>query len=473
MIRILLFLLVAVSTPALAREWFVSTSGNDSSGTGSLASPFRTVKHVLSTSLNMTSPGDIITLRAGTYNECDVRLRKPLTLRSYGSERAHIHCDMNVSNSVTIQIDTGASGSQLSQLEISGGQYYGVMLQTDWDPDPCCQNASGPSNVVLQDLKIHDTGRDGVKITPKSNHVTIRNNEIWNTGAIYPPGTILDNRNADGIDSVNVSFLLIEDNYIHDISTTGLYFKGGSSDVTVQRNRIENTGMAGILVGFDTSVEFFDLSINPQFYESIRGTVRNNIIRNTVWEGIGLYSAKDAVVANNTIINTAQDGHAALYFGVPAQDWDPAAGRPPSVNPIIRNNLVIQYGGKCIEIRYWNDMGGVSGLSGNPNTDWNGYTNSNGACVFRDARPGSPINGNATLSQWIAYENTDTHSLYAAFTVDSSGHLMAGSPAIDAGTVIPQVTDDFDKQQRYAPYDIGADEVAAPPPNEIFGSGFD
>src|SRR5690606_6459888 len=118
---------------------------------------------------------------------------------------------------------------------------------------------------LLEDLKIHDTGRDGIKITPKSNHVTIRNNEIWKTGAAEAPGTPLDNRNADGIDSVNVSNLVIEDNYIHDISTTGLYFKGGSSDVLVQRNRIENTGMSGILVGFDTSVEFFDLTINPQF----------------------------------------------------------------------------------------------------------------------------------------------------------------------------------------------------------------
>ena len=472
MLRVLLTLLVVVSTPALATEWFVSPSGNDNSGNGSFSAPFRTVRHVLSTSLNMTNPGDTITLRAGTYNECDVRLRKRLTLRSYGSERAHIHCAITTADSVTIQIDTNASGSRLSQLEISGGMYYGVMLQTDWY-NGGGENLLGPSNVILEDLKIHDTGRDGVKLTPKSNNLILRNNEIWNTGAVYPPGTPLDNRNADGIDSVNVFQVLIEDNYIHNISTTGLYFKGGSTDVTVQRNRIEDTGMAGILVGFDTSVDYFDHASNPQYYESIRGTVRNNIIRNTVYEGIGLYSAKDAVVANNTIINTAQDGHAALYFGVPAQDWDPVAGRPPSVNPLIRNNLVIQYGGKCVEIRYWSEMGGVAGLTGNPNTDWNGYTNSNGACVFRDARPGSPISGNATLSQWVAYEQTDTHSLYAAFTVDSSGHLMAGSPAIDAGTVIAQVSDDFDKQQRYAPYDIGADEVAAPPPNEIFASSFD
>ena len=131
MFRILILLLALVSLPAAAKEWFVAPNGSDNAS-GTLAAPFKTVRHVLDTSLDMTSAGDVITLRAGTYNECDVRLRKPLTLRSYASERAHIHCNITVNNSVTIQIDTSASGSVLRQLEISGGMYYGIQLQTDW-----------------------------------------------------------------------------------------------------------------------------------------------------------------------------------------------------------------------------------------------------------------------------------------------------------------------------------------------------
>jgi hypothetical protein len=473
--RFLLILLAAMSGPALAAEWFVSPSGNDS-GQGTLASPFRTVKHVLDTSLDMTSAGDTITLRAGTYNECDVRLRKPLTLRSYGTERAHIHCDITVADSVTVEIDTGASGSHLNNLEISGGMYYGVMLQTDWYQD----SGTGPSNVLLENLYVHDTGRDGFKITPKSNHVTIRHNEIAHTGAAEPPGTPLDNRNADGIDSVNVSFLLIQDNYIHDISTTGMYFKGGASDVTVERNRVENTGLCGICVGFDTSVEFFDTSINPNYYENIRGTVRNNVVRNTVYEGIGMYSAQDPVVANNTIVNTAQLGHAAIYFGTPAQDWDPIAGRPPTINPLVRNNLVIQNGGKCVEIRYFSELNGYTepsgliGVTGNPNTDWNAYYDSTGACVFSDNRPGHEVAAATTLGQWAAHEGADTHSVNAVLAVDATGQLPAGSPAIGAGTTLTQVTDDIDGQRRFPPYDIGAYQVSSgPPPNEIFKSGFE
>ncbi|MBJ6982866.1 MULTISPECIES: right-handed parallel beta-helix repeat-containing protein [unclassified Luteimonas] len=454
-----------MAAPANAAEWFVSPTGNDSSGNGSIGSPFRTVKRVLSTTNGVVSAGDTVTLRGGaTYNECDVRLRKPLTLRSYPGERAHIHCDVNTPDSVTIQIDPGASGSRLSNLEISGGRYYAVMLQTSWYQGGPSSN-KGAENVVLEDLLIRDTGRDGIKVTPKSNNATIRRVEIRNTGKMYPAGTSPDAMNADGIDNVNGSGMLVEDSYIHDIATTGLYFKGGAADVVVQRNRIENTGMAGILVGFDTSTEFFDLQLNPQYYESIRGTVRNNVVRNTQYAGIGLYAAKDALVANNTIVNAARKGHGALYFGVPFQDWDPLAGRPASVNPKLVNNLVIQDGGNCIDIRYSGELGGLSGLSGSANSNYNGFHNA--SCTFRDSRPGSGLTTAGTLGQWRSATGQDANSKLAAFSVNATGHIAAGSPAIGGGIPLSQVVHDIDMHVRGTSNDIGADQLAGgttPPP---------
>lgn len=464
------------AVPAMAAEWFVSPSGNDSSGTGSIASPFRTVRRVVDTSIGVVNAGDTITLRAGTYNECDVRLRKPLTLRSYSGERAHVHCDITVPDSVVVQIDRAASGSRVAGLELSGGMYYGVMLQTDWWGTG--QGGTGPSNVVLEDLYIHDTGRDGIKLTPKTNHVTIRRNEIARTGAAEPPGTALDYRNADGIDMVNVQNVTVEDNYIHDISTTGLYFKGGSSDVVVQRNRIENTGMGGILAGFDTSVEFFDLDVNPHYYEAVRGQVVNNVVRNTDYEGIGLYSAQSTLVANNTIVDTGKVGHSAIYYGVPAQDWDPNAERPATTGAVVRNNLVIQDGGTCVEIRWFRDLE-ASGLSGSPDVDYNAYYDRSGSCRFVDNRPGTPDgirNDNGTrggnLALWRSVEQADAHSFETVLSVDENGHLPPGSPAIKAGQALPQFSDDIERRPRSAPYDIGAHE-ASPPREEVFQNGFD
>ena len=456
-----------------AAEWFVSHGGSDSSGTGTIAQPFRTISHVLAPGNGIVEAGDTVTLRGppgnNTYNECEVRLRLPLTLRSHPGEMAHIHCDISNVDTVAVQIDPGASGSRLSRLEISGGYYYGVFLQTDWEQG-ANEAGHGPLNVIIEDSKIHDTGRDAIKITPHSDYATIRRCEIWNSGAIYPPGTPLDDKNAEGIDNVNGSGMVVEDNWIHDTATTGVYFKGGATDVVVQRNRIENPGLAGILVGFDTSPEYFDLDGNPGYFEAIDAIVRNNIVVGGAYSGIGLYASRDALVANNTIIGTAALGHAAIYFGVTFQDWDPSALRPANANPTIRNNLVVQDGRPCVAVRYSDELGGLSGLDGSPGTDFNAFHDSQGACGFIDRRPGSPIDGGGTLVQWRAHTGADADSFEAPLPLAADGHLQPGNPAIDAGETRADVTDDIDGQSRSGPNDIGADELAG---DVIFSNGFD
>src|SRR5690606_35545759 len=173
--------LALASAPAWSAELFVSTSGNDSSADGSTSRPYRTIQRAISDS----RAGDTVTVRAPsgnrTYGEC-VRLRHRLTLRSPSGERAHIQCSASNAGASAAQVDPGASGSRIANLEISGGYNYGIMLQTDWyQGDP--PSVTGASNVVMEDLLIHGTGRDGIKITPKSNGATIRRVEIRNTGA--------------------------------------------------------------------------------------------------------------------------------------------------------------------------------------------------------------------------------------------------------------------------------------------------
>jgi parallel beta-helix repeat protein len=308
---------------------------------------------------------------------------------------------------------------------------------------------------------VHDTGRDAIKITPKSNNATIRRCEIYNSGRIYPPGTPLEDRNAEGIDNVQGSGMKVQDSHVHDTSTNGIYFKGGASDVVIERNRVERTGEAGILVGFDTSPEFFDLAQNPQYYEAVRGVVRNNIVRDTDYAGIGLYASRDAVVANNTLINTARVGHGALYFGVTLQDFDPIAGRPANVSPRILNNLVQQTTsrGPCVSIRFANELGGLSGLSGASGIDYSLFGSSTG-CRFFDQRPGSVLDEGGSFAQWRQAALADAHSSEGAVALTADGHLTAGASAIGAGTTLTEVADDFDHQARTAPVDIGADEFA-------------
>ena len=460
-----LLLCAALSTPlALAGEWFVSPLGSDTSGNGSITQPFKTLKYLLEPANDLVKAGDIVTLRGQqgnhVYREIEVRLRVPLTLRSYPGEWAVLECPIDQEDTVCVQIDPQASGSRISRLEISGGNLYGLFFQTDYDArdNP---SGKGASDVILEDCSIHDTGRDAIKITPKSDNITIRRCEIYNTGRIYPAGTSLDDKNAEGIDNVNGSGMTIEDSWIHDIATTGLYFKGGAADVIVQRNRIERTGMGGIMVGFDTSPDFFDTVANPRYFESIRGTLRNNVVRDTGYAGIGLYAAQDAVVANNTIVNTAKLGHAAIYFGVTLQDYEPQAGRPPNINPTIRNNLVLQNGGDCMGIRWANEINpqGLSGLTGSPGSDANWFHNTTGPCRFSDTRPGSPLTEGGSLANWQTQLQADRLSQSGAITVRTDGHLPPGSPAKGKGLPLAQVSDDMDGQVRSGAIDIGADQA--------------
>jgi hypothetical protein len=457
-------LAAACAWPAAARTWHVSGAGSDSQGDGSSARPFRSIRRVIDPEWDLVSPGDVVELDGrpgqGRYDECDVRLRVRLTLRSAPGGRAHIHCDPDTPDSVTVQIDPDASGSVLSNLEISGGHYYGVMLQTNWyqgGPD----HDTGANDVVLEDLLIRDTGRDGIKITPRSRRTTIRRVEIHGTGRRDP-------ENADGIDNVNGDGMVVEDSYIHDIATTGLYFKGGARDVVVQRNRIENTGDAGILAGFDTSVDFFDLEANPRYHEAIRGVVRNNVVRNTRYAGIGLYATLDTVVAHNTIIDAAREGQAALFFGIVFQDWHGDAGRPPNTGATLVNNLVVQEGGNCVEIRWSPELGGLSALAGQPRMDYNAYPRGSRPCRFLDQRPESPLPLPApNLERWSRAMGVDAHSVQAAIGIDDRGRPLPGSPVVGAGTPLPGVGEDIEGAARSpsAPtigaYEAPADEAAA------------
>jgi hypothetical protein len=445
-------------TAASAATYYVSTAGSDVSGNGSLASPFRTIGHALA----VAAPGDEIVLRGApavannVYAEA-IRIQQPnTTVRSQTGEWAVIQCpttDESIGQCVRFDVDS--HGSRLQRVEVIGGYYYGIKLETKWDWGGT--DRSGASHILLEEIRVHDTGRDAIKITPGCDDVTIRRAEIFNSG-------VRDGSNAEGIDNVNGDRMLVQDSYLHDIATNGIYFKGGSTDSVVERNRIERVGGAGVLVGFDTSPEFFDLAANPHYYESIRGVVRNNIIADTQGSGIGLYAAKDAQIWNNTLINTAKAYHSPIYFGLAYQDWDPQAGRPPSVNPVIRDNLVYQSSNlptECVFIRYSNDLGGLSALTGMPAMDYNLYFHAAGGCSFTDQRPSSPLE-HGTLGGWQVHIGGESHSLASDPLLAADGHLAAGSPAVDAGSC-GGPSDDFDGDLRPqgASCDIGADEAAS------------
>lgn len=112
-----------------------------------------------------------------------------------------------------------------------------------------------------------DTGNAGIRITPGCDDITIQCSEIYNTGRVRADS-------AEAVDNVNGDRMTIRYSYIHNTRGTGLYFKGGSIDCLIENNIIENSDFGGIFIGFDTSPEWFDLTVNPEYYESISGKIQ-------------------------------------------------------------------------------------------------------------------------------------------------------------------------------------------------------
>lgn len=109
--------------------------------------------------------------------------------------------------------------------------------------------------VVLRNLRISDVGsdgnHDGLKLSGLSNFmVTNCTIERWGT------------RGGSAIDMVGCHRGVIEACTIRHINPeppncTGVQAKGGSSDITVRRNRFENAGGRAVNIGGSTGLKFF------------------------------------------------------------------------------------------------------------------------------------------------------------------------------------------------------------------------
>lgn len=458
------------ASPLAAAIWFVAPNGNDNQA-GTLASPFKTIEKAL----DAAAPGDEIRLRNGTYTSHEIRITKnDLTIRSYPGEWAKIVCSVDVEDEASCiwYSEPEVTGGLLENLEIIGGYYYGIKFETNWDWGLPPGQERGVRNVTIKGCKIHDTGRDCIKITPACLGLQFISCEIYNSGV--GPSNLPANGgpNAEGIDNVNGDGMVVRNCFIHHISTSGVYVKGGAKDCMIEENLIYNTQEGGILLGFYTDAEFFDRDgTNANYWECQYSVARNNIVYNTGGAGIGFFAARNCSAYNNTIITASGNFHAPLYFS-PGEIWidDNTTLTPKNFNIEVYNNIVIDQSGTgdedfTVQIR-------ENSLSGTNLIDYNIYFKTAGLAQFDDGVSWPGLN----FSQWKSQLGFDSHSSEQTLLLDNNLHLLAGSPAIDAGRPTPAQRD-YDGQPRTNNPDIGADEfgsgtpLTVPPPPGVIGTG--
>lgn len=447
----------------MAADIIVAPSGDDW-GAGTLSQPFQTIRRAL----DAAQPGDTITLRNGVYEggiNIDI---DNLTIRSMPGEWAVIESPLTQQtdgrgNSV-IRYNYDVQGGRLENLEIAGGYWYGVMMWDWWDPTWGPESTHvGASGITLEGLKIHDTGVDGVKITPGANDISIVHSEIYNTGRRAP-------QSADGIDNNNGDRMIARGNYIHDTASIGILTSGGAVDALIEQNFVQDTAGAGIVVGFYSEAEWMEPATNPEYFTSINAIARNNIIVDAGQAGIGIYASQNAQVVHNTIVNAAADAQAPLQFaGIELwlSDADPYH-HVASAGLLVANNLITTASDndtRMVDIR-------EGSYTGQLNLDHNLYfgTNNRGI-LFIDRNLTGDGTPEQTFSQWKANYGYDAHSLLADPQLDASWHLTAASPAIGRAIPLANLATDFDSQPRAADPPAEADPPGeVDPPEPDFGA---
>lgn len=422
----------------------VDVAGVGDNSDGSIEHPFTSI----GAALQVAKPNDEIIIAPGEYRE-SLRIRAPsITLRSASLHQARIinpYDDPDVY--FALRIDAAAHNTRIIGLDISGGYYYTVSLESEWSGS--ASGKEGVQYVLLSQNRLHGSGRDVVKLKPLVKHVVIERNEIFDSGK-------RSDQNAEGIDNVNAHYLTVQDNFIHNTATTAIYVKGGASHSVIQRNYIRDAGFGGILVGFDTSPDFFDLTINPEMFEALQTVVKNNIINGTGAAGIGVYAAKDTTLLHNTVLNAAKTHHAALFFGNTLQNRDINAQRPPAENIRAYGNVFHSIGrNPVVSIRFMQDreLGALSALKGMPLLGANLYASAQGSVSFTDTRPDSNLT-TRSLQNWQQHTGSDHGSRQGRISLGIDYLILVDDQPAYLRDIF--VEDNYYGEKREQPLRIGA-----------------
>lgn len=388
---------IAVNNPTPTIDTFyVAITGNDSTGTGTSAAPWRTIAKGFS----MMTSGDTLIIRPGTYVESAVNLglNSPFIIPSGVSDSQRTVVMAETDRSVTIRPSSGTGCLFVHSrnfITIRGIIFDGV-------------NIGGNSLYV---------GRASTS-NPATTNISIINCDGINANPTSGGGGLSIGFNQDGVDGQN---FLIKDcrafncghvsggNQVH-----GIYASG--QDVIIEGGEYFNNAGHGVHV----------------FAHDVVNGNNDNIVRgvkayNNGSHGIGLYNGSNLRCYNNLVYDNggslAGTGGIAIRFSGLA---------------VVLNNTIFSNTANGIWITSTN--GG--------STIRNNIIYQNGGSTILDT-PGLSTKTNNIEGVNPLFVNQSAFDF----------HLLQGSPAINAGfDVSSTLTTDFDNVTRTSPFDCGAYE---------------
>ena len=216
--------------------------------------------------------------------------------------------------------------SDVSHLEI-----HDLILQNSsangLNIDDGGSRASPTHHILLENLIIRNIGssgnQDGIKLSGVDDFV-VRNSEISRWGTY-----------GSGIDMVGAHRGLIEGNRFVGRSIAGgngVQAKGGSLDVVIRGNRLENAGSRAVQIGGSTGLQFFRPNSSVG-YEAKDITVEQNFIIGSE-AAVAFVSSDGGIVRHNTIYHPSR-----WVFRILNENRNP--GFINTRNGVISDNIIV------------------------------------------------------------------------------------------------------------------------------------
>lgn len=425
------------AAPAVAAEWFVAPGGI---GTGTATAPFGRIQDGIA----KAQAGDTVTVAAGTYNESLVTVRggmpnAPIRVRAQG-----------VRGSVIVTVR-----GRVLQVNHPYITVEGLVLDGQYGQADTVDVNDGANFLTLRNLEVRRSSKDLIDIgSPQS--LLIEGCLIHH--ALNAAGGRTD---AHGIVASAVRGMTIRDTEIHTFSGDGFQIDPGRlapgwSHILVERTKIwleplpapANGFAAGVVPG-ENAVDTKSRGTLPRATLEIRDTAAWGF-RNGLLNNMAAFNLKEnvAVVVNRV---TVYDSEIAFRLR------GPRGGANGGAAVTVMNALV-------------HDTTTAYRYEGDPTVNvWNGTIGLNVTRPFQAASSvsdGIDVRNLAMIGARpaIAAHASNLSVAAGAFVNAAGGNysLVAGSPAIDAGVAIPEVTVDRagTRRPQGAGYDVGAYEAA-------------
>jgi len=286
----------------------------------------------LQQAFNDAQPGDTIVIAAGTHL---LGGQGNQVIRRSGSAAAWI--DIRGADGTRPIIDLQGSGElrisgsfvALQHVEIRSGAGNNLHIAPE---------TLDLSNIIVRDVKISSLN-SGPGAAIKINR---NNDESAGVSLVYIESCDVSQAISNAvIDGVGVDQAVVRDCWIHDnaVGSHGIFFKGGSSEILIERNLISGIrANAALQLGGNTGAEFWNPA-HPD-WEGVDQVARNNLIADFDDSGVEIRGVSGARVYHNTFVTQTAFAIFRLQLGN-----DASGGSSDNDDVEIVNNLVLAIGG--------------------------------------------------------------------------------------------------------------------------------